>query len=439
LDKLSRIPPPSADAANYLSPAGSKPASCRPSDRLSATLIAVSDERLIAVEGTDTQGAISFAELLASAERIVLAESDQAEADARARAAKELDLFQQTHKESQVCVMLPIGGVLMAADGQFETTVFGSFAPDFDWSAAWSLVYELEELAEEAREWWPRPNDPPSGSSPSLVARAIRFVLQPVSEGQRVDSERRRHSDAAFGLTTWVFKALREEENRHTGTSEEPSTIFSQKLAQIKQELGHAKLRLAAGMQRSAQTRYWYGAVLGAGFLAVLCAMIGIVFLLLGTQAFYGVAFAAGGIGAMVSVLQRMSTGRLKLDTSASRDLLELFGAVRPMIGAIFGIVIAAAIFGGLVPAIEIPKGNSLGFFTAVGFLAGFNERWAQDMLKSSADQLQPPPAAAQQEPVPAPSTDLRKPSEDALSPAASPRGPKDQSEPDRKRDEETP
>lgn len=362
------------------------------------------------MESTEIRETISFEELLASAEKVVLAESDPAEADARARAAENLDRFQRTHEGSQVCVMLPIGGILLAPDGRFETTVFGSFVPDFDWAAAWSLVYELEELAEEAREWWPRPGDPPPDSSPSLVARAIRFVLRPISESQRVDSERRRHSDAAFGLTTWVFKALREEGERHDGKSQESSVIFRQKLAQIKQELGRAKLRLTAGMQRSAQTRYWYGAVLGAGCLAVLCALIGIVFLLLGTQASYGVAFATGGIGAMVSVLQRMSTGRLKLDTSASRDLLELFGWVRPMIGAVFGIVIAATILGGLVPAIDIPKGQSLAFFAAVGFLAGFNERWAQDMLKSSEDRLQPTPVAVpHDDPVPAPSTDLRR------------------------------
>lgn len=361
------------------------------------------------MESAGTGETISFTELLASAENVVLAESDDAEADARARAAEDLDLFQRTHAGSQVCVMLPVGGILLAADGGFETTVFGSFVPDFDWAPAWSLVYELEELAEEAREWWPRPDDPIPGASPSWVARAIRFVLLPTSERQRVDSERRRHSDAAFGLTTWVFKALREEGERHDGTSEEPSVIFRQKLAQIKQEIGRAKLRLAEGMQRSAQTRYWYGAVLGAGCLTVLCALIGAVFLLLDTQAFYGVAFATGGIGAMVSVLQRMSTGRLKLDTSVSRDLLELFGGVRPVIGAVFGIMIAATILGGLVPVIDIPQGQALAFFAAVGFLAGFNERWAQDMLKSSADQLQPAPLAAQQDPVPVPSTDLRR------------------------------
>jgi hypothetical protein len=369
------------------------------------------------MESTGDAAPISFVELLASAEKIVQAESHEAEAKAKAQAAKDLEEFRQTHEGCQVCVMIPVGGVLVEADGQFETIVFGGFAPDFDWSGAWSLVYEFEELAEEAREWWPRPDRPPPDDSPSWVARAIRFVLGPIIESRRVDSERRRHTDAAYGLTTWVFMALREEakraalrkkEKKHTGTDEEPSAIFTKKMARIRHELGRAKLRLAAGMQRSAQTRYWYGAVLGAGCLGVLCALIGIAFLLLHTQAYYGVAFATGGIGAMVSVLQRMSSGRLKLDTSASRDLLELFGGVRPMIGAIFGIMIAAAILGGVVPAIKIPAGNSLAFFAAVGFLAGFNERWAQDMLKSSADNLQPTPLAAHEDPVPVPSPDLR-------------------------------
>ena len=94
--------------------------------------------------------------------------------------------------------------------------------------------------------------------------------------------------------------------------------------------------------------------------------------------------------GAMVSVLQRMSSGKLVLDVDAGRDLIEAFGAVRPFIGAIFGIALMALLLGGLIPAIDIPDGQELAFFAGLGFLAGFNERWAQDMLKSGSEQLQP-------------------------------------------------
>ncbi len=337
-----------------------------------------------------------------AAESVLTSDPSQAEA-ATQRAAQALDLFKRTHEGSEIFLMFPVGGVLLSPDGQIETTLFASFGASFDWSAASSLLYEVEEMAEEAREWWPQPDPPGTG-----VSRAIWITLSPVARRQRVDAERRPHTHSAFGLMTWIFKAIVEEKDRHSGRSEEPSPIFIAKLVQVEHQLARAKLRLDAAMQRSAQTRYWYGAVLGVGGLALICALIGGCLLALSTPAFYGVAVAAGGIGAMVSLLQRMSSGRLRLDTTGSRDLLVLFGAVRPLIGAVFGIVIAAAILGGLLPAIQIPKGQSLAFFAAIGFLAGFNERWAQDMLKSSAGRLQPGAGEAEQDLVPVPSTNLR-------------------------------
>lgn len=43
---------------------------------------------------------------------------------------------------------------------------------------------------------------------------------------------------------------------------------------------------------------------------------------------------------------------------------------------------------GGLLPAIEVAEDANLPFYAAVGFLAGFNERFAQDMLVGSARPL---------------------------------------------------
>lgn len=128
--------------------------------------------------------------------------------------------------------------------------------------------------------------------------------------------------------------------------------------------------------------------MVGAGFLFVLCLIGAGIFAAFGVDAAHGVALPAGGVGAMVSVLQRMSSGKLVLDVDAGRDLIEAFGAVRPFIGGIFGIALMAVLLGGLVPAIEVPDDGELAFFAAIGFLAGFNERWAQDMLKDSSNQL---------------------------------------------------
>jgi hypothetical protein len=64
------------------------------------------------------------------------------------------------------------------------------------------------------------------------------------------------------------------------------------------------------------------------------------------------------------------------------------YGMVRPIIGGIFGMTLFVLLEGGLVPAIEITTDSELPFYAAVGFLAGFNERWAQDMLAGSARRL---------------------------------------------------
>jgi hypothetical protein len=329
--------------------------------------------------------------LTRAAEEMVTAPPTEA-VQARSNARELLDDFKEKYREVDVRVMPPVGVVFISAEGQIETKLFSSFDASFDWSRALPLINELEMLAEEAREWWP-PLDESTKTKTKLplIERLVQRVLSPVTRVQRVDAERRPHSNTAFSLVTWILQAIIEEGERREGATDVPPTpLFEAKLAQVKREIAFARIRLAQAMQRSAQTRYWYGALLGSLSLALLCAVLAIVFAATGTPAFYGVAVPAGGVGAMVSLLQRMSTGRLKLDTSASRDLLELFGGVRPLIGAVFGIVVAAAVQGGLLPAIQIPTGQQLAFFAVIGFLAGFNERWAQDMLKASGDGLQP-------------------------------------------------
>lgn len=330
--------------------------------------------------------------LTQAVEEMVLAPATEAD-QAQTRALELQERFKENYRDASVCAMPPLGVIFLAGDGQIRTTLFSSFDAGFDWSPALPLINELERLAEESREWWPRPDEDRGGEDASLVEKLVQRVLSPVARAVRVDGERRPHSIAAFGLLTWVFKAVIEESERRRADAP-PSRIFEGRLAQVKDEIALARGRLAQAMQRSAQTRYWYGALLGAALLALACAILAVVFGATGTAAFYGVAVPAGGVGAMVSLLQRMSTGRLKLDTSASRDLLELFGGVRPLIGAVFGIVVAAAIQAGLLPAIEIPAGQQLAFYAVIGFLAGFNERWAQDMLKSTGDGLQPMPQA---------------------------------------------
>jgi hypothetical protein len=91
-----------------------------------------------------------------------------------------------------------------------------------------------------------------------------------------------------------------------------------------------------------------------------------------------------------------MASGRLRLDFDAGSGMTMALGAVRPLIGAIFGVILFAIFDGEWLPSIEIQHAKPLAFYTVLGFLAGFNERFAQDMLVGSARQL-----SASQEPAP--------------------------------------
>jgi hypothetical protein len=188
------------------------------------------------------------------------------------------------------------------------------------------------------------------------------------------------------------MQSIQQESFRHADEASDPlpapGPTFTTELDNYRAELDLVHQQFQDDIQRRVQSRYWQGAIVGMILVAAISTVVGMIFWWKGTSAAYGVAIPAGGLGALVSLLQRMSSGRLVLDVSASRDLLELFGAVRPLIGAVFGLAITALFAGGLIPAVQIPEGRELAFYAAVGFLAGFNERWAQDMLKSSSDRV---------------------------------------------------
>jgi hypothetical protein len=234
-------------------------------------------------------------------------------------------------------------------------------------------------------------------------------------------SEQRRHLERAYDLTTSIFSAVNLEKlerdervkanqsvrekskDEHAeglervnqdqcvdprGISRQPSSQFLNRVEIIRPMVEEAEFAFRAAAQRYAQVRYGRGMVLGIGLLVLLCAALGIVFSAHDTPAWYGVALAAGGAGAVVSVLQRMASAKLHLDYNAGGGMLTTLGAVRPLIGATFGMVLFAVVDGGWLPSIDISHEKPLSFYAVLGFLAGFNERFAQDMLVGSAKHL---------------------------------------------------
>jgi hypothetical protein len=105
------------------------------------------------------------------------------------------------------------------------------------------------------------------------------------------------------------------------------------------------------------------------------------------------VAAAGGALGALVSVIARVNDGTFALDYDV-RPLYSMFtGALRPVIGALFGLVIYAAITSGLLSAFKLPQDHTERFYfvATLAFLAGFSERWAQDTLTEVAPAARAP------------------------------------------------
>jgi hypothetical protein len=91
--------------------------------------------------------------------------------------------------------------------------------------------------------------------------------------------------------------------------------------------------------------------------------------------------FAAGGVGALMSVMSRMTSNRMRVDWEFGKDTLRTLGALRPFVGGIFGLMTFFALKSGVVALDIANSSKSAYFYILFAFAAGFSERLAQDML----------------------------------------------------------
>lgn len=137
--------------------------------------------------------------------------------------------------------------------------------------------------------------------------------------------------------------------------------------------------------EKEARIVYFWGMVVGAlvsGAVAVVLALV--VWVTgwfnaphtTGAETFF-VCYAAGGLGAIVSVLMRMSSNRFNVDFEVGRATVRVLGSFRPFIGAVFGIALYFLVLSTLL-RMELPDSDSEAFFFlgTLAFLSGFNERW---------------------------------------------------------------
>jgi hypothetical protein len=94
--------------------------------------------------------------------------------------------------------------------------------------------------------------------------------------------------------------------------------------------------------------------------------------------------FSAGAVGALVSVMSRLSSGKVTLDWEYGKDTLRTLGSLRPFVGAVFGLITYLALKSGVIGIDLANKAGSSYYFVVFSFAAGFSERLAQDMLLST-------------------------------------------------------
>jgi hypothetical protein len=99
-----------------------------------------------------------------------------------------------------------------------------------------------------------------------------------------------------------------------------------------------------------------------------------------GVRRFYA-CMGAGAVGAIVSVLIRMSgyRGGFNIDHELGSSGVRRLGAMRPLIGAISGVAVSLIVQTSLVPIRE--SALTFDFFVVAAFLAGFSERWTKVVL----------------------------------------------------------
>ena len=153
--------------------------------------------------------------------------------------------------------------------------------------------------------------------------------------------------------------------------------------------------------QKMGRQVYVIGMLMGVGSLYGIAAVAGLLLWAFGmldpdwrtaTRTFFA-CYAAGAVGAVVSVLSRMTRkgGSFVVDHEIGKRGLYILGSYRPLIGAITGLAVYFLARTELIQ-IQIGQGpKTFDFFVVLAFLAGFSERWAQVLLTGAEKTISGP------------------------------------------------
>jgi hypothetical protein len=193
--------------------------------------------------------------------------------------------------------------------------------------------------------------------------------------------------------------------------AEDAEARITNALAVAKTEASQAEDLCGRAVRRGAMMAYFTGMLVGIVAFTALGVVLSLLLSNVHIAGFdrerFVTVFIAGAVGAIVSVMSRMSSGDSWLEHETARGYLRLLGMFRPLIGAIFGVALYFGIQSGVLQFIKPPTSADavFFFFAFIAFLAGFSERWASDIIVPVKDRTPAATAAAQPTPkTPTPS-----------------------------------
>jgi hypothetical protein len=186
-----------------------------------------------------------------------------------------------------------------------------------------------------------------------------------------------------------------------------PAAFEPQEIRRLERELDLIDASYEQAASREAQIVYLGGMLMGVLALCALAVPVGL--LLRGTDVpvdlttFFGCVIA-GALGALISVVTRMSADKFHVRHEVGRGYVQRVAAFRPFIGSVFGLLVYFALAGDVISGINVPtdEQKKFAFFLVFAFAAGFSERMVKEVLRStSRDEEQKPAAQPATSPAP--------------------------------------
>lgn len=323
--------------------------------------------------------------------------------DPPGRKTKDIDLFYPIDELSKLTPRIET--CLWTCVSQFQT--IAELEPDFKVQDAVFIelylvviylfvVVESQQFTHQMEALQPSdtPDIPGSvkaieGQIDKLIEVTLKYANSHLSElADRIKQSAKRESQDDLNVPT-------------PGTPGSAKAIEGQPDERIKLALKYANSRLGEladrinqFAKRQAQIEYIRGMLPGGLFVLKLVAIY------VGGLIIYGlfknwtsddylswlliaIAVTCGALGATVSVLLRVANQPLSVDYHAGRDLIRTAGIARPLVGAVFGLVFYIISIAGLLQVLKAPSDivTRAHYIAAIGFVAGFSERRAQDVI----------------------------------------------------------